>query len=40
MTEDAEKVAAKIGDERFCERVRAYVSAPKEIQQIFESDAS
>ncbi|KAH9449877.1 hypothetical protein Pst134EB_020686 [Puccinia striiformis f. sp. tritici] len=37
--EDAEKVASKIADERFCEKIKTFVEAPREIQEIFESDA-
>ncbi|KAH9807467.1 hypothetical protein DFH28DRAFT_1006040 [Melampsora americana] len=39
LSEDAEKVAAKIADDRMCERVRHYVSAPREIQEVLEADA-
>ena len=38
--DDAEKVAAKIGDQRLCEKVKTFVEAPREIQEFFESDAS
>ncbi|KAA1121297.1 hypothetical protein PGTUg99_031260 [Puccinia graminis f. sp. tritici] len=37
--EDAEKVASKIADDRMCERIKTFVEAPREIQEIFESDA-
>jgi len=37
--EDLEKVAAKIGDQRLCEKVKTFVEAPREIQEFFESDA-
>lgn len=40
LSEDAEKVAAKIADDRMCERIRHYVGAPREIQEVFEADAS
>lgn len=39
LKEDAEKVAGKIGDERLCERIKTFVEAPREIQEIYESDA-
>lgn len=39
LSEDAEKVAAKIADDRMCERVRHYVDAPREIQEVLEADA-
>lgn len=40
LTEDSEKVAAKIADDRMCERVRNFVTAPREIQEVFEADSS
>ncbi|CAH7682702.1 hypothetical protein BY996DRAFT_6432492 [Phakopsora pachyrhizi] len=39
LKEDSEKVAAKIGDERMCERVRIYIEAPREIQEVYELDS-
>jgi hypothetical protein len=38
--EDAEKVAAKIADDRLCEKIKTFVEAPREIQEFFESEAS
>ncbi|PLW55604.1 hypothetical protein PCANC_03557 [Puccinia coronata f. sp. avenae] len=37
--EDAEKVAAKIADDRLCEKIKTFVEAPREIQEFFESEA-
>ncbi|OAV88637.1 hypothetical protein PTTG_07059, partial [Puccinia triticina 1-1 BBBD Race 1] len=37
--EDAEKVAVKIADDRLCERIKTFVEAPREIQELFEEDA-
>lgn len=39
LNEDAELVARKIGDERLCEKVRNYVEAPKEAQELVKKDA-
>lgn len=39
LKEDAEKVASKIGDDRFCGRIKTFVEAPREIQEIYEADA-
>ncbi|WAQ84528.1 hypothetical protein PtA15_5A98 [Puccinia triticina] len=37
--EDAEKVAVKIADDRLCERIKKFVEAPREIQELCEEDA-
>lgn len=37
---DAAKVAVKVADDRMCQRVKDFVAAPKEIQEVFEADAS
>ncbi|KAG0140995.1 hypothetical protein CROQUDRAFT_52380 [Cronartium quercuum f. sp. fusiforme G11] len=39
LNEDAEKVASKIGDSRMCDRVKKFIEAPREIQEVYESDA-
>ncbi|MBW0527217.1 hypothetical protein O181_066932 [Austropuccinia psidii MF-1] len=39
LKEDCQKVANKINDDRMCTRVKIFVEAPREIQEIYEADA-
>jgi hypothetical protein len=39
LKDDSELVARKIGDERLVAKVRYYVDAPKEVQDMYKADA-
>ena len=39
LQEQVDHLSAKIGDPAFCEKVRAFVGAPAEVQQLFKRDA-
>lgn len=39
LEEDIEAVKAKVDDPMICEKVRLFVNAPREIQQIYKADA-
>lgn len=39
LEEDIEAVKDKIEDPMICEKIRNYVYAPREIQEIFKADA-
>lgn len=40
LEEDIEAVKEKIEDDMICEKIRQFVYAPKEIQDIYRADAS
>lgn len=39
LEEDIESVKTKVDDPAMCEKVRLFISAPREIQAIFKADA-
>lgn len=39
LEEDIEAVKTKVDDPMICEKVRLFVNAPREIQQIYKADA-
>lgn len=39
LEEDIEAVKSKVDDPMICEKVRLFVNAPREIQQIYKADA-
>ena len=39
LEEDIEAVKSKVDDAMICEKVRLFVNAPREIQQIYKADA-
>lgn len=39
LQEQVDVLSSKIGDPMFCEKVRSFVAAPPEIQQLFKADA-